>query len=105
VLPKGITKNPEKVKAVREWKIHRNEHDVATWAQNAPLSSAPFCLGLCDLCPRQSIPDSADIAKPLTKLVEEIALLVNWYNKKLLSLLWQFSLTPNRINAFMDLRS
>jgi hypothetical protein len=32
-----------------------------------------------------------------------LALLMNWYNKRLLPLIRQVFLTPNRINNFMDL--
>jgi hypothetical protein len=36
--------------------------------------------------------------------VSFIALLVNWYDKRLLPLIRQFFLIPKRINEFMDLR-
>jgi hypothetical protein len=45
---------------------------------------------------------SSDI--PWQLLVIFIALLVSWYNKRLLPLIRQFFFTPNRVNGFMDLR-
>jgi hypothetical protein len=58
VSPEGITTNPEKLKAVREWPTPKNKHEIRN------------LLGLCTYY-RRFISGFADIAKPLTKLTEQ----------------------------------
>jgi hypothetical protein len=58
VSPEGITTDPEKLKAVREWPTPRNKHEIGSF------------LGLCTYY-RPFISGFANIAKPLTKLTEE----------------------------------
>jgi hypothetical protein len=58
VSPERITTNPEKLEAVREWPTPRNKHEIRSF------------LGLCTYY-RWFISGFADIAKPLTRLMEE----------------------------------
>jgi hypothetical protein len=58
VSPEGITTDPEKLEAVREWPTPRNKHEVRSF------------VGLC-IYYRRFISGFADIAKPLTRLTEE----------------------------------
>jgi hypothetical protein len=58
VSPEGITTDPEKLKAVREWPTPRNKHEIISF------------LGLCTYY-RRFISGFANIAKPLTKLMEQ----------------------------------
>jgi hypothetical protein len=58
VSPEGITTDPEKLKAVREWPTPRNKHEIRSF------------LGLCTYY-RRFISGFANITKPLTKLMEQ----------------------------------
>jgi hypothetical protein len=58
VSPEVITTDPEKLKAVWEWPIPKNRHEIKSF------------LGICTYY-RQFIYGSANIVKPLTKLTEE----------------------------------
>jgi hypothetical protein len=58
VSPEGITTDPEKLKAVREWPTPKNKHEIRSF------------LGLC-MYYRRFISGFANIAKPLTKLTEQ----------------------------------
>jgi hypothetical protein len=58
VSPEGITTDPEKLKAVREWPTPKNKNEIRS------------SLGLCTYY-RRFISGFADIAKPLTKLTEQ----------------------------------
>jgi hypothetical protein len=58
VSPEGITTDPEKLEAVRNWPTPRNKHQIRSF------------LGLCTYY-RRFISGFADIAKPLTRLTEE----------------------------------
>jgi hypothetical protein len=55
VSPEGISTDPEKLKAVREWPTPKNKHEIRRF------------LGLCTYY-RRFIPEFANIAKPPTKL-------------------------------------
>jgi hypothetical protein len=56
--PEGITTNPEKLKVVQEWPTLKNKHEIRSF------------LVLCTYY-RWFIPGLTDIAKPLTKLIEQ----------------------------------
>jgi hypothetical protein len=58
VSPEGISTDPEKLKAVREWPTLKDKHGIRSF------------LGLCTYY-RRVIPGFANIAKPLTKFTEE----------------------------------
>jgi hypothetical protein len=58
VSPEGITADPEKLKAVRQWPTPRNWHEIRSF------------LGMCTYY-RRFISGFANIAKPLTKLTEQ----------------------------------
>jgi hypothetical protein len=58
VSPEGISTDPEKLKAVREWPTPNNKHEIGSF------------LGLCTYY-RRFISGFANIAKPLTKLTEQ----------------------------------
>jgi hypothetical protein len=58
VSPEGISKDPEKLKAVRQWPTPKDKHEIRSF------------LGLCTYY-RQFISGFANIAKPLTKLTEQ----------------------------------
>jgi hypothetical protein len=58
VLPEGITTNPEKPKAVREWPTPKNKHEIRNF------------LGLCTYY-RRFISGFANITKSLMKLAEQ----------------------------------
>jgi hypothetical protein len=58
VSPEGISTDPEKLKAVREWPTPKNKHEIRSF------------LGLC-MCYRRFIPGFANIAKPPTKHTEQ----------------------------------
>jgi hypothetical protein len=58
VSSEGISTDPEKLKAVREWPTPKDKHEIRSF------------LGLCTYY-RRFIPGFANIAKPLTKLTEE----------------------------------
>jgi hypothetical protein len=58
VSPDGITTDPEKLRAVREWPTPKNRHEIRSF------------LGLCTYY-RRFISGFPSIAKPLTKLTEE----------------------------------
>jgi hypothetical protein len=62
VSPEGITTDPEKLKAVREWPTPKNTRETRSF------------LGLCTYY-RHFISGFANIAKPLTKLTEKKATL------------------------------
>jgi hypothetical protein len=57
VSPKGISTDPEKLKAVQEWPTPQNEHDTRSF------------LGLCTYY-RRFISGFSDITTPLIKLTE-----------------------------------
>jgi hypothetical protein len=56
--PDGISTDPEKLKAMQEWATPKNKHEIRSF------------LGLCTYY-RRFISGFTDIAKPLTKLMEE----------------------------------
>lgn len=58
VSGKGIAVDPEKIRAVREWPVPRDKHEIRSF------------LGLCTYY-RRYVPGFANIAKPLTRLTEE----------------------------------
>jgi hypothetical protein len=58
VSPEGVTTDPEKLKAVREWPIPKNKHEIRSF------------LGLCTYY-RRFISVFANIAKSLTKPTEQ----------------------------------
>jgi hypothetical protein len=58
VSPEGVTIDPEKLKAVREWQTHRNKHELRS------------SLGLCTFN-GWYISGLADTVKLLTRLTEE----------------------------------
>jgi hypothetical protein len=58
VSSEGISTDPEKLKAVREWPTPKDQHEIRSF------------LGLCTYY-RRFISGFANIAKPLTKLMEQ----------------------------------
>jgi hypothetical protein len=58
VSSEGISTDPKRLKAVREWPTPKNTHEIRSF------------LGLCTYH-RRFIPGFANIAKPLTKLTEQ----------------------------------
>jgi hypothetical protein len=58
VSPEGVTTDPEKLQAVREWPTPKNKDEIRSF------------LGLCTYY-RRFISGFANIAKPLTKLTEQ----------------------------------
>ncbi|XP_046663083.1 uncharacterized protein K02A2.6-like [Homalodisca vitripennis] len=58
VSSEGVSVDPEKIRAIKEWPTPRNKHEVRSF------------LGLCTYY-RRFVKGYADIAKPLTKLTEE----------------------------------
>jgi hypothetical protein len=67
VSPEGITSDPEKMKAVREWPTPKNKHEIRSF------------LGIGTYF-RLFISGFANIARPLTKLTEENQAFQSYYS-------------------------